>query len=188
MQGGPRLVAHCLQWGPRRDTCTEHTMNRCEPCAISRSELVQPRGLRLGFYQRKPPRAAPVKSYPQLKGWAPGREMGLRLHNRARYMLHGQSDDVLDRHVIQKIREQRRRSNTGVTVGDLRSGFHDKPPTEAHLSDFCFNTKRCKVNLEGTLVGHESTPPGGQCCAGGHSGTTFYTLSLRPNVNAKYSF
>ena len=147
MQGGPRLVAHCLQWGPRRDTCTEHTMNRCEPCAISRSELVQPRGLRLGSYQRRPPRAAPVKSYPQLKGWAPGREMGLRLHNRARYMLHGQSDDVLDRHVIQKIREQRRRSNTGVTVGDLRSGFLDKPPTEAHLSDFCFNTKRCKVNL-----------------------------------------
>ena len=142
LQGGPRLVAHCLQWGPRRDTCTEHTMNRCEPCAISRSELVQPRGLWLGFYERKPPRAAPVKSYPQLKGWAPGREMGLRLHNRARYMLHGQSDDVIDRHVIQKIREQRRRSNTGVTVGDLRSGFLDKPPTEAHLSDFCFNTKR----------------------------------------------
>ena len=79
LQGGPRLVAHCLQWGPRRDTCTEHTMNRCEPCAISRSELVQPRGFWLGFYQRKPPRAAPVKSYPQLKGWAPSREMGLWL-------------------------------------------------------------------------------------------------------------
>ena len=128
------------------DTCTEHTMNRCEPCAKSRSELVQPRGLRLGSYQRRPPRAAPVKSYPQLKGWAPGREMGLRLHNRARYMLHGQSDDVLDRHVIQKIREQRRRSNTGVTVGDLRSGFRDKPPTEAHLS-FCFNTNNHNSNF-----------------------------------------
>ena len=102
LQGGPRLVAHCLQWGPRRDTCTEHTMNRCEPCAISRSELVQPRGLRLGFYQRKPPRAAPVKSYPQLKGWAPGREMGLRLHNRARYMLHGQSDNLLVRCIFRK--------------------------------------------------------------------------------------
>ena len=108
---------------------------------------MQPRGLRLGFYQRKPPRAAPVKSYPQLKGWAPGREMGLRLHNRAGYMLHGQSDDVLVRHVSQKIREQRRRSNTGVTVGDLRSGFRDKPPTEAHLSGFCFNTNKHNSNF-----------------------------------------
>ena len=84
LQGGPRLVAHCLQWGPRGDTCTEHTMNRCEPCAKSRSELVQPRGLRLGSYQRRPPRAAPVKSYPQLKGWAPSREIGLWLWLRNR--------------------------------------------------------------------------------------------------------
>ena len=115
--------------------------------ARSRGELVQPRGLRLGFYQRKPPRAAPVKSYPQLKGWAPGREMGLRLHNRARYMLHGQSDDAIDRHVIQKIREQRRRSNTGVTVGDLWSESLDNPPTEAHLSGFCFNTNNNNSNF-----------------------------------------
>ena len=129
----------------RGDTCTEHTMNRCEPCAISRSELVQPRGLRLRFYQRKPLRAAPVKSYPQLKGWAPGREMGLRLHNRVRYLLHGENANLHVRCVLfsgfQKMRTQHRRSNTGVTVGDLWSGFLDNPPTEAHLDESCFRMK-----------------------------------------------
>ena len=34
MQGGPRLVAHRLRWGPRVDTrAKRHTMDRCEPCA-----------------------------------------------------------------------------------------------------------------------------------------------------------
>ena len=34
-----------------------------------------------------------------------------------------------------------------MTVGDLRSGFRDKPPTEAHRSGFCFNTNKHNSNF-----------------------------------------
>ena len=68
-------------------------------------------------------------------------------HNRVRYLLHGQIDNLLVRCIFRKICERRRRSNTGVTVGDLRSGFRDKPPTEAHLSGFCFNTTNHNSNV-----------------------------------------
>ena len=44
------------------------------------------------------------------------------------------------------MRTQHRRSNTGVPVGDLWSGFQ-KPPTEAHLSDFCFNEIDAAKNI-----------------------------------------
>ena len=34
-----------------------------------------------------------------------------------------------------------------MTVGDLWSGFRDNPPTEAHLSGFCFNTTNHTSNF-----------------------------------------
>ena len=91
---------------------------------------------------KKTPPSCTSKVLPQLKGWAPSREMGLRLHNRVRYLLHGENANLHVRCVLfsgfRKMRTQHRRSKTGVTVGDLWSGFLDNPPTEAHLSDFCF--------------------------------------------------
>ena len=109
-------------------------------------ELVQPRGFWLGFYQRKPPRAAPVKSYPQLKGVGtctgngplavvPHQEWMEPFHNRDRYILHGPIQEVSAKYVWKPSQTRHRRSSTGVPVGPSVR-VSRKPPTEAHLITF----------------------------------------------------
>ena len=148
LQGGPRLVAHRLRWGPRSDPCTEHTMNRCEPCAIKQKRTGAAEGPPARVLSKKTPPSCTSKVLPPIEGVGtftgngPLAVVTEPRHNRVRYLLHGQIDNLLVRCIFRKICERRRRSNTGVTVGDLWSGFLDKPPTEAHLSDFCFNTNR----------------------------------------------
>ena len=68
LQGGPRLVAHRLRWGPRSDPCTEHTMNRCEPCAIKQKRTGAAEGLWARVLSKKAPPSCTSKVLPPIEG------------------------------------------------------------------------------------------------------------------------
>ena len=68
LQGGPRLVAHRLRWGPRGDTCTEHTMNRCEPCAIKQKRTGAAEGPWARVLSKKTPPSCTSKVLPPIEG------------------------------------------------------------------------------------------------------------------------
>ena len=68
LQGGPRLVAHRLRWGPRGDPCTEHTMNRCEPCAIKQKRTGAAEGPPARVLSKKTPLSCTSKVLPPIEG------------------------------------------------------------------------------------------------------------------------